>query len=279
MLSVDDIAVIVKGGGDLGSGVIHRLFQYGFPVIVIDIGKPTAVRRKVSFCEAIYTGKTIVEGVIAERISSIQNITKRLKEHNIVPVVIDSNGKGSIIIELKHNLQQVFSKIVLIDATIAKYNLGTNITNADLVIALGPGFEAGVDAHRVIETNRGPNLGQVIKHGYAQADTTIPAPVLGYTEARVIRAPCSGKFIAKIALGEMIYAGELIGEIDGYPLFAKISGIMRGLMRDGITVQSGMKLGDIDPRGDKVDISIISDKARTVAGGVLKAILSFFELT
>lgn len=276
MITVDTIAVIVKGGGDLGSGIVHRLFRNGFPVIVVDIEKPTAVRRKVSFCEAVYTGKMQVEGVTAEKIIPNQNLANHLKEHRIVPIIIDPDGSGKIIYELRNDLQQVFDKIVLVDATITKHNLGTKISDADLVIALGPGFEAGVDVHRVIETNRGENLGRVIRGGYAQANTAIPASVLGHAETRVIRAPCSGKFNAKIELGEMITAGQVIGQINGNPIIAQISGIIRGLIKDGINVQSGLKLGDIDPRGNEVNISVISDKARVIADGVLEAILTFF---
>ncbi|MFB3897218.1 MAG: molybdenum hydroxylase, partial [bacterium] len=162
MTSADTIAIIVKGGGDLGSGVVYRLFKYGYSIIVVDLENPTAVRRKVSFCEAIYNGKVQVEGVIAERTVLNKNITNILNEHHIVPVIIDYDSNGKIISELKNNLQRVFKKIVLVDATIAKRNLGTKISDADLVIALGPGFEAGKDVHRVIETNRGENLGRVI---------------------------------------------------------------------------------------------------------------------
>jgi xanthine dehydrogenase accessory factor len=276
MITIDKIAVIIKGGGDIGSGVVHRLFRCGFPVMVVDIEKPTAVRRKVSFCEAVYSGTIQIEGITAKRIISDNNLCYCLKEHRFVPVIVDSDGTGEIIHRLRYDLQTQFAKIVLVDATIAKQNLGTRITDADLVIGLGPGFDAGIEVHRVIETNRGQYLGRVIERGDAQADTGIPATVQGQTEARVIRAPGSGIFNARIDIGELITAGQMIGEINGNQIIAQISGIVRGLIKNGLNVQSGMKLGDIDPRGSEVDINLISDKARAISGGVIEAILSFF---
>jgi xanthine dehydrogenase accessory factor len=153
--------------------------------------------------------------------------------------------------------------------------LGTKITDADLVIGLGPGFKAGVDVHCVIETNRGSQLGRVIKHGTAEADTGVPAPVMGFTESRVLRAPVDGIFKTEIEIGRLVQTGEIIGEVNDVPVTTQINGIVRGLLKSGLTVYQGMKLGDIDPRGEMSKINLISDKSRAIAGGVLEAVLSY----
>lgn len=276
MVDINKILIIVKGGGDLGSGVVHRLFRCGFPIIVVDIEKPTAVRRTVSFCEAIYSEAIQIEGITAKKVIPDSNLLKYLKKHQFVPVVVDFDGSGVIIHDLINNLKKEFIKIVLVDAIIAKHNLGTKIHDADLVIALGPGFKAGVDVHYVIETNRGQYLGQVIKQGIAQPNTGIPSSVQGHSANRVIRATRSGFFNSEIKIGESVRVGQTIGNIDGRPIIAPLDGIVRGLVKEDLRVHAGMKLGDVDPRGDEIDITIISDKARAIAGGVLEAILSFF---
>ena len=276
MLDIKRITVIIKGGGDIGTGVAHRLFRCGFPVIVADIAEPTAVRRTVSFCEAIYLGEIKIEEVTAKRINLDKDLAVYLEEHRFLPVIVDQDSSGKIVAELIQQLHQQKMRVVLVDAILAKRNLGTKISDAELVIGLGPGFEAGVDVHRVIETNRGPRLGQVISRGMAEPNTGIPASVEGFTESRVLRAPVDGVFKSEIEIGEKVQAGEVIGEVNNVPVPAQIDGIVRGLLKSGLAVYQGLKLGDIDPRSSRVNINLISDKSRAIAGGVLEAILSFF---
>ncbi|MDI6783370.1 MAG: selenium-dependent molybdenum cofactor biosynthesis protein YqeB [bacterium] len=274
MLDIKRVAVIIKGGGDIGTGVAHRLFRCGFPVIVVDIAKPSAVRRTVSFCEAIYTGEVKIEEVTAKRIRVDEGLAVYLNEHQVIPVIVDQDGSGKIVAELIQQLEQQNMRVVLVDAILAKRNLGTKIFDAELVIGLGPGFEAGGDVHRVIETNRGPRLGQVITRGTAEPNTGIPAPVEGFTVSRVLRAPADGVFKTEIEIGKIVHSGEIIGAVNNVSVTAQIDGIVRGLLKSGLTVEQGMKLGDIDPRGNLININLISDKSRAIAGGVLEAILS-----
>lgn len=277
MICIDTIAVIVKGGGDIGTGVAHRLFRCGFPVTVVDILQPTAVRRSVSFCEAVNTGEICVEGITAKKIKmDSRYLITCLRKHQFVPVIINQDKSETVIRKLVHILWMQYKKTVLVDAILAKRNIGTTITDADLVIGLGPGFSAGVDAHRVIETNRGQRLGRIIEHGSAESNTSIPGNMEGYSLERVLYAPASGTFHTKSQIGMLVRKGDLIGDVNGVAILTQISGIIRGLLKEGLFVDAGMKLGDIDPREDKIDVNIISDKARAIAGGVLEAIISFF---
>ncbi|MCX7919887.1 MAG: selenium-dependent molybdenum cofactor biosynthesis protein YqeB [bacterium] len=284
------VAIVIKGGGDIGTGVAHRLFQAGFPVIVIDLPQPTAVRRTVSFCEAIYQGEIEVEHVIARLFpskhrcgvfanklknnSSVELLTliTYLEQHEFVPVIIDPDASGKIVTQIIAILREKYTRIVLIDAILAKRNLGTKRSDANLVIGLGPGFIAGIDTHCVIETKRGPNLGKIITTGTTEPNTGIPAPILGITEQRVIRAPTYGMFSAQAQIGQLVQQGDILGNINGVNVYAPISGLLRGLIHSGLIVDRGMKLGDIDPRGEAVSIFQISDRARTIGDGVLRAI-------
>ena len=276
MLFKEKTAVIVKGGGDIGTGVAHRLFREGYRIVVVDIDRPTAVRRQVSFCEAIYQGEVQVEEVRARKIAVDAKLVEQLKLHQFVPVVVDQDNSGSMVIKLFELLRMQFKPLILIDAILAKKNLGTSITDADLVLGLGPGFVAGNEVHYIIETNRGPNLGKVILSGSAEPDTKVPAPVLGISGDRVIRAPVSGIFSPAVQIGQVVIQGQNLGEINGNKISAPISGLIRGLLKEGLSVEPGMKLGDIDPRGDAVNANRISDKANIIAEGVSQAIEQFF---
>ena len=279
MLFKEKTAVIVKGGGDIGTGVAHRLFREGYRIVVVDIDRPTAVRRQVSFCEAIYQGEVQVEEVRARKIAVDKKLVEQLKLHQFVPVVVDQDNSGSMVIKLFELLRHQFKPHILIDAILAKKNLGTSITDADLVLGLGPGFVAGNEVHYIIETNRGPDLGKVIRSGSAEPDTKVPAPVLGISGDRVIRAPMSGIFNPAVQIGQMVMQGQNLGEINGNKISAPISGLIRGLLKEGLSVKPGMKLGDIDPRGDAVKANRISDKADKIAEGVSQAIGQFFGVT
>lgn len=254
--------VLIKGAGDLASGVAHRLYRCGFTPVMTELPRPLVVRRTVAFAEAVYDGKAVVEDVTAVLATSPGDVPG-LCAQGVIPVLVDPAGESA----------QILKPAVLVDAILAKRNSGTSITDAPVVIALGPGFTAGKDAHAVIETKRGHYLGRVILEGPALPDTGEPEPVNGYTHQRVLRSPADGHFQACRKIGDEVVAGEKIGEVGEQPVRAGINGIIRGLIRDGSIVTKGLKMGDIDPRGIPDYCHTISDKARAVAGGVLEAIL------
>jgi xanthine dehydrogenase accessory factor len=263
---LSDMVILIKGGGEMATGVAHRLASSHFKVYMTETSNPQAVRREVAFSEAIFDQEKEVEGVTSKKIDSPHHIFQVWKEGKI-PILIDPDAK----------VKDFLKPDVLIDATLAKMNLGTNITDAPLVIGLGPGFHAGKDVHLVIETNRGHNLGRIISDGEAEPNTGIPGSIAGYTEERVIRASKSGNFKALKKIGDGVRANEKVGAIGNTAVRSRIAGVIRGLLRDGTEVWKGMKLGDIDPRGIKTHCHTISDKARTISGGVLQAILEHFN--
>lgn len=262
--------VAVKGAGDLASGVIHRLVRAGFTVIATELPQPMALRRTVAFAEAVALGQTTVEGVTARLVASLEEAQPVLANRE-VPIFIDPAGES---------LREARPH-VLVEATLTKKNSGITIADAPIVIALGPGYEAGKDAHAVIETNRGHNLGRVYFQGAAEPDTGVPGTIGGYSAERLLRAPRAGTLYGRQQIGDTVAAGETVAvvEADGTtaPVIAAISGILRGLVRDGLTVQTGLKVGDIDPRAVRDHCFTISDKSRAVAGGVLEAICYFLS--
>jgi xanthine dehydrogenase accessory factor len=263
---LNDVVILIRGGGEMATGVAHRLVSCRFKVCMTETSNPQAVRREVAFSEAIFDHEKEVEGVTAKKIDSPHHIFQVWKEGKI-PILIDPEAK----------VKDFLKPDVLIDAILAKKNLGTKITDAPLVIGLGPGFRAGRDVHLVIETNRGHDLGRIFANGEAEPNTGIPGSIDGYTEERVIRAPKDGKFEALIKIGEGVMADGKVGMIGNVEVRSGIAGVIRGLLRDGTEVWKGMKLGDVDPRGIKGHCYAISDKARTVSGGVLQAILEPFN--
>ncbi len=265
--ALNELVILIRGGGEMASGVAHRLHQCHFKVCIIEIPHPLAVRREVTFCEAIYGGKKEVEGVRAGLISKPEEIEEAWKRGGI-PILIDPDGKKT---------RNFLKPDVLIDAIMAKKNLGTQISDAPLVIGLGPGFEAGKDVHVVIETNRGNNLGKMILNGSAEPDTGIPGEIGGYTIERLLRTMKKGVFHPQKSIGERVNKGSVVAVADDFPVIARISGVVRGLLREGAEVKKGMKVGDIDPRGKKEVCFTISDKARAIGGGVLEAILYWFN--
>jgi xanthine dehydrogenase accessory factor len=226
---------------------------------------PLAERREVSFCEAVYEGKKEVEGLVAELVHSTADI-HRVWHNDRMPILTCEADK------IEHDLRPH----VVVDGTMAKRYLGTKITEAPLVIGLGVGFEAGVDVHAVVETNRGHNLGKVIYQGRAESNTGIPDDICSLTIERVFHAPETGRFFARKKIGDYIKAGEVVAYIDEIPITSKISGVVRGILRDGIEVRKGVKAGDIDPRGIREYCFTICDKPKAIAGGVLEAILHRF---
>ncbi len=250
----------------MATGIAHTLWQTHFRVWMTEIPQPLAVRREVSFCEAIYEGEKQVEGVVAKYIQTADEINHTWNE-GMIPLLIDPEAKS----------REVLKPHVLVDAIVAKKNLGTRITHAPLVIGLGPGFTAGRDVHVLIETQRGHDLARLIFEGEAEPDTGIPGEIRGYSEERVLRTPREGIFKAHKRIGEQVNEGEVVATVGGLPVKPRISGVLRGILRDGTHVKERMKAGDIDPRGKEVYCYSISDKARSVAGGVLKAILMHFN--
>jgi xanthine dehydrogenase accessory factor len=254
--------VVVRGGGELASGAVRLLFLSGFPVLVLERPSPLAVRRLVSFAEAVFAGEVEVEGVRARRVDP-REVETALRTRAFVPVSVDPEGA----------CLHTSGARVLVDARMAKRNLGTRREDAAFVVGLGPGFAAGVDVHAVVETQRGPGLGRVIWSGRAEPDTAEPAMVGGESERRILRAPRAGVFGGRCRIGDVVGPGAVVGDVAGEPVKAAMAGLVRGLIADGVRVNPGEKVGDVDPRGGAVDPAAVSDKARAVAAGVLEAVL------
>lgn len=255
--------VIVRGGGDIASGAIQKLYRSGFRVLVLEVDKPSAIRRKVCFSEAIYDEETNIEGIRAVRVNCEAEIFKAWRD-NVIPVVVDPKGKY---IEL-------LKPEIVVDAILAKKNLGTNMNMAPYTIALGPGFEAGVDVNIVVETNRGHNLGRLIFEGKAAKDTGIPGVIAGYSKERVIYSPASGIINNARDIGDIVNKGDILSYIGTETVKATIDGVLRGTIRNNTEVFKGLKIADIDPRlSETKNCFTISDKARNIGGAVLESIL------
>lgn len=256
--------VVIKGAGDLASGIALRLHHSKIDVVMTDLPVPLAVRRTVAFSEAIRLGSTEVEDVKAERADNIEEVRDCLKR-GVIPVLADPEAE----------IIKIMRPEVVIDAILAKRNTGTSFDDARMVIGVGPGFTAGSDCHAVIETKRGHTLGRVIKKGSAIPNTGVPGNVGGQTIKRLLKAPADGTFHPEKEIGDLVKEGDRVGNVDGAPVYALIDGKIRGLLQDGVPVTKGLKSGDIDPRGATVDHMTVSDKAASIGGGVLEAILSY----
>ncbi len=257
--------IVIRGGGDLATGVVQKFYRSGFNILILETEKPTAIRRKVSLCEAIYEGEFIVEDICCKR---IYNVNELDKTKDFVPIIVDRNG----------DLIQQLQPIAVIDAIIAKKNIGTNKSMAPITIALGPGFEAGLDVDIVIETMRGHNLGRLIFEGCAIPNTNVPAEINGVSNERVIYAQHNGIIKNIKNIGDFIEKNEIIAEIDSNFVTSPITGIIRGLIRDNFNVKKGLKIADIDPRvEEKNNYFTISDKARTLGGSALEGFLYLYN--
>ena len=256
--------VLIRGAGDIATGIALRLYRSGLRVVMTDLPRPTAIRRTVCFSQAIVLGETTVEGVRAVRADTASQALERLAE-GAVPVLPDP--ALTCLASLRPD--------ALVDAILAKKNLGTHITDAPVVVGVGPGFTAGTDCHAVVETMRGHTLGRVIYDGAALPNTNIPGLIGGYAGERVLRAPADGVFHQILNIGDEVKAGDIAGEVDGQPMRCTIGGVLRGLLADGTPVHKGMKSGDVDPRCRPEYCATASDKALAVGGGVLEAILHF----
>ncbi len=256
--------VVIKGAGDLASGIALRLRHSNIDVVMTDLPVPLAVRRTVAFSEAIRLGSTAVEDVKAEKAENKDEVMDCLAR-GVIPVLADPEAE----------IVKILKPEVVIDAILAKRNTGTTPDDAKLVIGVGPGFTAGKDCHAVIETKRGHTLGRVIRKGSAIPNTGVPGNVGGQTIRRLIKAPADGTFHPEKKIGELVKEGERVANVDGVPVYALTDGKIRGMLQDGVPVTKGLKSGDVDPRGASVDHMTVSDKAMSIGGGVLEAILAY----
>jgi xanthine dehydrogenase accessory factor len=267
-LKINELIIGVKGAGEIASGIACRLFQSNIKnIFMMETKNPLAVRRQVSFCEAVHDGKIIVEEIEAKKIISSGEIHHAWKE-NKIPVIVDPDW----------DCIKTVKPHVVIDAIIAKKNLGTSLHEAPVVIGLGPGFEAGKDVHIAIETNRGHNLGRVILTGCPEPNTGVPGSTNGFTHERVLRAPCAGIFNSELNIGTTVKKEQVVGHVDGQDVIAQIDGVLRGQIRNNTKVTDKLKIGDIDPRGEIQYCTTISEKARAIGGSVLEAVLNKYNV-
>lgn len=259
--------ILLKGAGDLGTGIAWRLRKAGFPLVFTELPLPLVVRRTVAFASAMYDGSIAVEGVTAWRAENFGE-AKKLLDDGIIPVLADPETRA----------REFFKPRILIDAVMAKRNTGTRITDAPFVIALGPGFTPNVDCHAVIETNRGHNLGRVYWTHPAEPNTHTPGEIGGESDKRVLRAPKDGKIKEIKRLGDAVMRGEVIARVGEADVVAPFDGVLRGLMHDELTVRVGMKIGDVDPRARREHCFTISDKSLAVGGGVVEAVLTWLGM-
>jgi xanthine dehydrogenase accessory factor len=263
------LQVLIRGGGDLSSGVTVRLFHAGLRLIIIELDQPLSVRRLVSFSEAIYQKIITIEGITARQAVNIPDALK-IQNQGDLPVLIDPEAK--ILYELKHNHKS--TPLIVVDGRMTKRPPDENLAEATFLIGLGPGFVAGENCHAAIETNRGHNLGRVIWQGAPQADTGIPEMVINRRNKRVLRSPADGTLFTHADIGDHLEPDQLIAEVNGQPVLAPFSGTLRGLLHPGVKVWCGLKIGDVDPRDDPRYCKTVSDKSLAIGGGVLEAILS-----
>jgi xanthine dehydrogenase accessory factor len=266
-MDLANLVVLIRGGGEVASGVAHKLARARFRVCMTETSQPLAVSRGVAFCEAVYDGEKEVEGVTAKLVESPSQVVGVWRQ-NKLPVIVDPEAL----------VKDTLKPAVLVDALMAKRNLGTKISDAPLVIGLGPGFRAREDVHIVIETNNSERLGRVILSGQAEANTGIPVVIGGLTEERVLHSPSDGQFLTEKEIGDMVAVDEVVASVATQPLKAGISGVVRALLRKGTMVSQGDKLGEIDPSGDKSACYTIRPRVRAIAGGVLEAILMRFNV-
>jgi xanthine dehydrogenase accessory factor len=264
---LNELIVTVKGAGEMASAIAWRIYMANIrQILMLETASPLAVRREVAFCEAVYDGRKSVEGIEAIKADDDAQIQAAWERAEIA-VCVDPEWK--ILDRLKPH--------VVVDAILAKENPGTHRHEAPLVIGLGPGFAAGQDVHFVIETNRGHNLGRIIASGTTEPNTGIPGIIGGYAAERVLRAPCDGKFISACSIGDLVKKGDAVGSVAGNAVSASIDGVLRGLIRASSHVNMGLKLGDIDPRGNVDYCYTISEKARAISGSVLEVILRVYN--
>jgi xanthine dehydrogenase accessory factor len=258
-----NLTVIVLGGNDVASAVAHRLHSAGYPVLMLESPQPLTVRRGMAYASAIYHGDITLDGVTAQHARTLDEAAARLQRHAAIPVM--GSADPAILAAVRPS--------VIVDARLRKKERSASrVSDAPLVIGLGPGFRAGVEAHVVIETNRGPDLGRIITEGEADAYTGEPIEIAGHSKDRYCYAPVGGVFRTALNLGSAVASGQAVGAVDGKPVVAKLGGILRGIVKDGLSVAAGAKLADIDPRGDAQALTRISEKAWIIADSVLRVL-------
>jgi xanthine dehydrogenase accessory factor len=259
--------IVIRGGGDLATGVAVRLHRAGIPEVVLELAQPLAVRRKVALAEAVYAGTIVVEGIEGRRAESLDEVPMLLGA-GVIPVLVD----------VKAALVSALCPAAIVDGRMRKAPSELTLGAAPLIIGLGPGFEAGVDCHAVVETRRGHHLGRVMWQGRASQDTKIPEAVEGYAVDRVLRAPQRGVMRGLAEIGSLVRQGDILAEVGGEEVRAPFDGALRGLLHDGVAVDRGMKVGDLDPRREPRFCFEVSDKALAIGGAVLEALLSRPEI-
>ena len=260
----DTKLILIRGAGDLASGIALRLWRAGFRVVMTEIAAPTTIRRTVAFSQAVISGQCTVEDVTAQRAADVRE-ARELLERGALPVLVDPEAR----------CRESLRPDALVDAILAKRNLGTSMTDASVVIGVGPGFTAGLDCHAAVETMRGHTLGRVLYTGSPLPNTNIPGLIGGFAGERVLRAPADGIFREALRIGDRVRAGDVAGWVGDAPMLCTLDGVLRGLLASGIRVYKGMKAGDVDPRNDPSYCRTASDKALAIGGGVLEAILHF----
>lgn len=259
--------VLVRGGGDLATAVIQKLYRSGFSVVVCELKNPKMVRRTVSFANAVYEGAYIVEEIEAVHLEDVHEIDDVL-----------SKGKIPVVTADESEVYEHFKPKIFVDATLSKKKVNYYKDYADIVIGLGPNIEAGKDAHAVIETSRGHDLGRLILSGFAKENTHIPGEIGGYTHERVLHSPCDGTIKANRVIGDFVSKGDVVLTVDEVEVKSKINGVLRGLIHESVPARKGLKIADVDPRGIIHYCFTISDKGRNIAGGVLEAILMLSDV-
>ncbi len=265
-MGLNGIVILIRGGGEVGSAIAHKLHRSRFKVCLTEIPQPIAVSHGASFCEAVYEDATEVEGVTARRIDSYGGIAPTWEKGEI-PLLVDPQAR----------VKEWLRPDIVIDAIMAKRNTGTAIDDAPFVIGVGPGFSAGKDVHAVIETNNSENLGKVIIDGEPEPNTGIPLEVGQLTRERAMFSAIDGVFHSTLKMGDMVRIGDTVGFIENEPVKAQANGVLRALLRDGLRISKGAKLAEVDPRGEKWLCYAIRPRMRTIAGGVLEAILMRFN--
>ena len=256
--------ILIKGAGDLATGIGWRLKKAGYTVVMTEAAVPTTVRRTVAFSRAVYEGEAVVEDITAVRCETLVEAKQAISEGKI-PVFVDETAE----------IRKEYQPEILVDAIIAKKNIGTQMDDAKFVIGVGPGFTAGEDCHAVGETKRGHFLGRVLWEGSAIPNTGVPGNIGGYTIERIIRAAADGIFEPVAQIGDTVEKGQLVAKSGGQEIFALMPGIVRGMLQEGVAVTTGMKCGDIDARSETEHCYTISDKARAIGGGVLEAVCAY----
>ena len=259
--------VVIRGAGDIASGVALRLPRAGFRVVMTETACPTTIRRTVCFSEAVSQGSATVEGMTAERARDADDA-----------LALTRAGRIAVLIDPEAACVPVLRPCALVDAIWAKRNLGTRMTDAPVVVGVGPGFRVGRDCHAAVETMRGHTLGRALYQGEALLNTNVPGLIGGFAGERVLRAPDDGVFEPLLDIGAKVRAGDVAGTVNGKPMRCTLDGVLRGLIARGVPVRAGMKCGDVDPRGEATYCYSVSDKALAVGGGVLEAILHFAGL-